>query len=315
MQVRFKAYWIWSAFLAVILVLGIAWALLRMGILFSIEIAPPDFSEASSRAWALAKFSVGVGALTMALIQVVRVLIPIRGYFHREQLFEWLNRFDHARTKDTAVSPDNRPMAQQALLEFETRGGIGRSDSLYRRNLYDSSIEQLCAQFNVAIETAIDSPRRMPTLLLCFFGADGMEQLEILHGRPFWKAPDLESKEAREAAESREWKESRFDPEQLRKAEARATLTRLAQFRIDALQIATAGRWRRSLRIMVTITSFMFSFAVTTGSIWHSAEELNRKGQIASICFYATLEGLIAAFVAMFLRDLVAIVEARRRSV
>jgi hypothetical protein len=40
----------------------------------------------------------GVGALTMALIQVVRVLIPIRGYFHRQQLLqllEWLGWIGH----------------------------------------------------------------------------------------------------------------------------------------------------------------------------------------------------------------------------
>jgi hypothetical protein len=43
------------------------------------------------------------------------------------------------------------------------------------------------------------------------------------------------------------------------------------------------------------------------------SNELNRKGQIASVVLYSTLEGLIAAFVAMFLRDLVAIVETRRR--
>lgn len=315
MQIRFKAYWIWLAFLAAILVLGIAWALLRMGILFSIQIAPPDFTDASARAWALAKFSLGVGALTMALIQVVRVLIPIRGYFHREQLLEWLSGFDQVRVKSTAVSPENRRLAQQALLEFETRGGTGRSDSLYKRNLYDGSIEQLCAQLNVTLETGIDSPRQMPTLLHCFFGADGIEELEILHGRPFWEKPDLKPNAVREATEPEDWKESKDDSEMLRKAAARATLTRLSQFRIDAFQIATAGRWRRSLRSMVTLISLMLSFAVTTSSIWHSTEELNRKGQIASICFYATLEGLIAAFVAMFLRDLVAIVEARRRSV
>jgi hypothetical protein len=315
MQVRFKAFWIWSAFLAVILALGIAWALLRMGILFSIEVAPPDFTEPSARAWSLAKFSLGVGALTMALIQVVRVLVPIRGYFHREQLLEWLSGFGQLTARSTTVSPDNRSLAQQALLDFETRGGIGRSDSLYKRNLYDGSIEQLCAQLNVALETGIDSPRQIPTLLLCFFGADGIEQLEILHGHPFWKKPDLKSTEVREATEPEDWKESKDESEILRKAEARATLTRLVQFRIDAFQIAAAGRWRRSLRSMVTLTSLMLSFAVTTSSIWHSTEELNRKGQIASICFYATLEGLIAAFVAMLLRDLVAIVEARRRSV
>ncbi len=306
MRVRLKAYLIWWGLVAAILLIGVAWALLRMGILFSIQIAPPDFTEASSRAWALTKFSLGVGALTMALIQVVRMLIPIRGCFHRQQLLEWLDRYGRDFEPPDKRSHDlhdhgHTRMAKLALSEFETRGGTQQPGSPYTRDFYDSSIEQLCAQLNVAIEAGLDSPRQMRNLLRCFFGKEGSRSLAVLRRSP----PQEEL--------SRESKRSTNDAELLRKAEARASLTRLAQFRIDAFQIETAGRWRRHLRSIVTLTSVTLSFAVTAGSIWHSADELNRKGQIASVVLYSALEGLIAAFVAMFLRDLVAIVETRRR--
>lgn len=306
MRVRLKLYLIWSALVVAILAIGIAWALLRMGILFSIQIAPPDFTEASSRAWALAKFSLGIGALTMALIQVVRLLIPIRGYFHRQRLFDWFVRSSYffgpsARHARNIPTDDRIQGAKRALFEFESRGGNWGSFPHFTRDLYDGSIEQLCAQLNVAIEAGLDSPTQVPDLLRCFFGEEGLRQLEILEQYQSWEGSDEESREPID------------DRGLLRKAEARASLTRLAQSRIDAFQIATAGRWRRYLRTIVTLTGLTLSFAVTTSSVWRTAEDVNRTGQIASIVSYSMLEGLIAAFVAMLLRDMVAIIENRRR--
>jgi hypothetical protein len=304
MKYRSKIHLIWLGLVAAILLIGIAWALLRIGILFSVRIGPPDFAASSSQAWSLAKFAVGVGALAMALIQIIRVLIPIRGYFQRQQLLDWL-----VRSQGSVVLPERRgydPMqvAKRAMFEFETRS-IGRPEYLrplhYTRDFYDSSTEQLSAQLNAAIEAGLDIPWEMPDLLSCFFGHEGMRLLEILFEGSVWGA---RYQQPEQPVDERKL---------LRKAEARASLSRLAQFRIDTFQIETAGRWRRYLRSIVTFTSLTLSFAVTTGATWHSSRAPNFRGHIASIVFYSMLEGLIAAFVAMFLRDLVAIVETKRR--
>ncbi len=54
-------------------------------------LASAGFSLESSQAWSFLIFCLGVAGLTMALVQVCRMLYPFRGDFHREALEDWLS--------------------------------------------------------------------------------------------------------------------------------------------------------------------------------------------------------------------------------
>ena len=54
-------------------------------------LASAGFSLESSQAWSFLIFCLGVAGLTMALVQVCRMLYPFRGDFHRESLEDWLS--------------------------------------------------------------------------------------------------------------------------------------------------------------------------------------------------------------------------------
>lgn len=343
---RIRRYLIWLALPVAVLVLGAAWVVLRMGIWFSVQIAPPDLTTACDRAWTLLKFCLGVGGLTMALVQIVRMIVPLRGYFHRQQLLEWLRRsgeglwpFPEALKSMEGLSYSlSADVAGRALQEFEGRSEkvateesgeqnkpgespppekqSAKQDSVraYARSLYDSPIEQLCAQLNVAIETSLDDPWRKIHFLLGFLGDEGIEPLIHLHGARKEEnvtPPAAGAPQGFNLGGSPVEAVTKDDSELLEKAKARGRLTQLTHARIDAFQIETAGRWRHRLRLMVILTSATLSAVVTIGTTLDS--ELSHPEKIVSVLLYSLLEGLVAAFVAMFLRDVVATVENWRR--
>ena len=86
----------------------------------------------------------------------------------------------------------------------------------------------------------------------------------------------------------------------------------MGQMRIEAFQIAAGGQWRRRLRLMVVAVSLVSSWVITAGSLERAAAEKHQSVGINHLV-YAVLIGFIAAYLAMLLRDLAAIIESRRR--
>jgi hypothetical protein len=290
------------------------WTLLDAVMRASILVAPPSFSLASNHASSFLLLCFGVGVLTMAFVQVTRTLIPLRGFFHRSEIKEWLTSdlplgavaglslgaFGEIRG---ALQLD-RLSVDDAMAEFERRTGVPRVDRVNRFGrllqavwaplMYDLPIEQLCGQLTVTYEGAMDNPSAFPNLLVCVTGPTGLEDLltVIRAGRERLAVPPGTSSE-----------------KAMEEAQARARLIRMSQLRIDAFQIGSGGRWRRWLRAVVVGLSVVGSWGIIASSIPEKATEGTRLGYV----IYSVLVGLISGYLAMFIRDMTAIVELRRR--
>jgi hypothetical protein len=284
------------------------WALLNAVMGASILVAPPSFSLASNHASSFLLLCFGVGVLTMAFVQVTRTLIPLRGFFHRSEIKEWLISglpLWHPvvrEVRETLGLPGAPVSEDDAMREFERRTGVPIEEKRFGRVLqavwaplmYDLPIEQLCGQLTVTYEGALDNPSAFPNLLIFVTGLAGLEDLLTV------------VRAGRERLDG----SSGGSPEKLMaEAQARARLLRMSQLRIDAFQIGSGGRWRRWLRAVVVGLSVVGSWGIIASSIPEKATEGTRLGYAV----YSLLVGLISGYLAMFIRDMTAIVELRRR--
>lgn len=94
----------------------------------------------------------GIGALSMALIQTAKNMLPLRRWFQRYRIEHWLR--DRASRFNSAEPKPPRPIdlsaAQKDLVHLATAGD---SDAFY-----DLPIEQLCGQINASTQLMLDYP-------------------------------------------------------------------------------------------------------------------------------------------------------------
>jgi len=308
--------------------LGILWLVLVAFIAVSVRLSPPSFEFASKDAWSFLSLCFGTGGMTMAAVQIWRTLLPVRGCFQKGELLKWLQISAPSGLPSPAWNdllemlklPD--VSAYEALREFEGRArrksntpapterDEGWSALFHVQQIYDLPIEQLCGQLTVALDSAVDQPERFPHFLLSVIGPDGGEDLTSAVGS---------ARRLREAGDS-------FDDKAARAAtQAHAALTRMGQTRIEAFQIDAGGRWRRRLRFVVLAVSLACSWLIVAGSlaqakqpgvgsVSHLFQSVLRPGwDRIGYLLYSVLVGFIAAYLAMLLRDLTAIVEVKRR--
>ena len=264
MASRFRKVDLWIA-LAALGALAVAiWAMVRAAKQVRMELIPPTLMVTPGRAGAYALLCIAVGAFTMALVQIWRTLIPVRGFFQRAALLRFLNK----GLQDASFQgvppllwahrhpiPDEVSQAR-ALEEFELRGGRSAREgtrrgfwSVMSPMLYDLPIEQLCGQLNLAFDAALGAPSRFPNLLLGVLGREGIDPLAVV---------------MQDSADVTYEDEKQRDIRLLHQAEARALLSRMGQQRIDAFQIDAGGAWRRLLRVCVVGMSLAFSWQATT---------------------------------------------------
>ena len=301
------------------------WVLGRALVLTQHAMSLPDFLTPRLAAWNFLLFSVAIGGITMILVQIVRVLVPVRGRFHRDVLLSWFEQgfsktadFDSANsanllTRLKKLIPGERFSPQKGVKEFER---YSRETTLPSREydlpeVYDLPIEQFCAQLGAAAELALERPTTSLNLLICVVGGGSADDDLLL-----WVASKLPVPEPKKPwsldfpqgafPDEADLDDSRDKPLVL--AEAHATLARLIQRRIDGLQISAGMQWRRSLRWTVVSTSVGLGLLVSLSSLRSPG-----LGDVFSYTLYGGLGGLMAGFVAMLLRDLTAIVELRRR--
>ena len=312
--------------------LGILWLVLVAFIAVSVRLSPPSFEFASKDAWSFLSLCFGTGGMTMAAVQIWRTLLPVRGYFQKGELLKWLQISAPSGFQSPAwggvLGMLDLPhvSAHEALREFEGRArrnwdspapterDDGWSALFHVQQIYDLPIEQLCGQLTVAFDSAVNQPERFPHFLLSVIGPDGGEDL----ARAVASAPRL-----RKASGSIDDATARTD------TQAHAALTRMGQTRIEAFQIDAGGRWRRRLRFVVLAVSLVCSWLITAGSLAQAKQkDVSRisylfqsvlrpvvppAGDLIGYLFYSVLVGFIAAYLAMLLRDLTAIVEVKRR--
>ncbi len=217
-----------------VLAISLVWTILNTRAFYL-----PDFRVATQAAWSFLLFCIAVAGLTMTLIQTCRTLIPVRGLFHRRALKQMLAQPYNENPKDWPFpfleTADPSKLGDEALGEFEQSSGptpLFPSVPL----LYDLSIEQLCGQLTVAAESALDQPTEFRHLLLGLVGSGGKRDVQPLL---FSAASSLEQ------------------------GQARGTLSRIIQRRLDKFQIEAGGEWRLRLRSVAVAVCIIFSWLIT----------------------------------------------------
>lgn len=203
-----------------------------------------------------------IGVLSMAIIQTVKDMLPIRNWFQQSFVLEWLKKkakqahdkttrwmtqgglawFDSERNR-TSPPADNKYFVQSP------RAGDAQTDMFKlatdgdAKALYDLPIEQLCGQLNSAAQMVLDRPVDHPDLLRCLASAaDAVDVARVMF-------PPVEAKAARpaDAGDAQQRHDAYVD--------ARTRVTHQIQRAIDALQIRAGFRWKFYLQLASIVIS------------------------------------------------------------
>jgi hypothetical protein len=222
----------------------------------------------------------GVGVLSMAILQTVKDLTPMRSWFQAWWIRGWLaDKCAQSSGPDRMqLEPASPVRAERDLVLLSTDGD--------RDALYDLAIEQLCGQMNVAAQSALDHPGRYRDLLLSLAcRAEPEDVRRVLEPPP------------------REGPKENVPPERLQPyVDARNRVTQQIQRAIDAVQISMGFRWK----FLLQVAAFVLSGAITAVGV---ASQRPAGWNATSIVAIAVLGG----FLAPVARDLVASVQQLRK--
>jgi len=156
-----------------------------------------------------------IGGVTMAILQTIKDLFPLRQWFQREALQAWLREGEteaRARLNNTAISAVN---AETDLLTLAVDGDAAA--------LYDLQIEQVCGQFTAAIQIVLEFPAAHVDLLAITASKSDPADINMLLLPP-------------------------ANPPSSQFVDARTRVTHQCQRAIDAFQISTGFRWKLCLQ-------------------------------------------------------------------
>ena len=135
--------------------------------------------------WQIVGVVTAAGTIAMAMLQLVKDLMPIRRWYQRQWLGKWIathaDAFNNAR-KRAKVSKKALPgasaqNAETLLVELAT-GGDDRA-------FYELAIEQMVAQMNAAVQITLDYPKKYCDLLVVVSqGADVDDVAAVISQSP-----------------------------------------------------------------------------------------------------------------------------------
>ncbi|HUA17881.1 MAG TPA: hypothetical protein VMB25_03990 [Bryobacteraceae bacterium] len=170
-----------------------------------------------------------LGAVTMAILQTIKDLLPVRQWFQSYYLGRWMDEgAKEAQTNFSSV-PDLVVSAEQAekdLLKMAVDGDKGA--------FYDLQIEQLCGQYTAAIQMVLEFPTGHKSLLAITASQANSADISLVLAQPKPPTQDF--------------------------LDARNRVTHQCQRAIDALQIAAGFRWKWILQLA--------SIAVSAALAW-----------------------------------------------
>jgi len=228
----------------------------------------------SANAMPFATAMAAVGVLTMAILQTVKDVSPVRNIFQRRFLRGWLE----AKARDSvelAAGAPNPRQAETDLIRLATAGD--------RQAFYDLPIEQMCGQINAATQVLFDYPEEHGDLLRCLAALAKPEDLKIL----------LTPRTATEAQRTQA------------QVDARSRVMHQVQRSIDALQIAAGFRWKLYLQIAAFSLSYLLT--IIGLSLYPGTEATTLNNVLVVV-----LTGIVGGFLAPVARDLVASLERLR---
>lgn len=230
----------------------------------------------------LAALSV-IGVATMALIQTVKDITPLRRKFQEASLDTWLH--DGAAEANAGLTRALSALGIQGVDPSRARTQLVRlSVDGDERALFGLSIEQMCGQMNSALQVALDYPKRNLDLLLVAASNAEPDDIEAL------ARPD----DARLVED---------EASRIRLADARNRVVNQLQRAIDGFQIRTSYRWKWWLQV----ASFVVSVVLAAVAVAQWPGELGMSKLIAIV-----MTALAAGFLAPVARDLTAVLQKFR---
>jgi hypothetical protein len=257
-----------------------------------------DFAKLEKSAIQILLFGIAVGVTAMAIIEVLKRLLPIRAVYHIALLSKNLGResFDFLAE---AISGNRR-----------------------RAIFFDLPIEQLSAQIGVVLDQIVAAIEVMPIVWdpLTERGFVGEHSISMKHrlelvnavvGRPFFVLQQQEPLATPSGANEVPATPSGANEVPATPSEVNAELRRdmetalrsALDSRLDTLQLSVASGWKRVVRLSAALVSAASALALSV---------------LSGVNYQVLLVALLAAFVvggffSWLSRDLVALVERWRR--
>jgi hypothetical protein len=239
------------------------------------------FKDLHDSPWTTLLFSlVGLGALTMAILQALKQGVPIRRWFQRYQMGQWLKLHASVATQNWGLEPCWSKAERQIVL-LSTDGDAGA--------FYDLEIEKLCGQWNAAIQIAIDSPNTYKDFFLCVAARALKDDVETVmrHSCDAQLPTRMETEPCAEDHQKRLalWQKHTIE---------RNRVAHQIQRAVDSFQIKTSFRWKW----MFQTASYVLSFILALSAMKISTHQ----GHTEEALIWAALAG----FLAPVARDLLA---------
>jgi hypothetical protein len=213
----------------------------------------------------------GIGALSMAVVEAVKSMLPLRAYFHRGEIQRWLEG-EHRSTdaRLMGVGFDDLPSAIDSTVALNELLRLAIGGTSYQTALFEQAPEKMFGQIQAAANVAMDFPAIAPNLYEFLTHEAGSERVGT-------RRATLKLQEPVGKSDQDVW--SRFtvalhagqvdaksdDPakkkEYLDANQARQRLDNLVRRRLDALQSRVTYRWGRFNQFAAFFTAVGLSVA------------------------------------------------------
>jgi hypothetical protein len=224
------------------------------------------------------------GTLSMAILQVIKELTPVRGLYQRRWLEGWFKRRAemfvieavHVGASDAVkqLLPIDGAKAQSVLVELATGGEASA--------FYDLPIEQVVAQMNAAAQIVLEYPRIYFPLLAVLSQGAAMEDVSRVV-----QADDAAGGEGK-----------------LAPLDARNRVGHRIQRNLDGIQIALGSRWKLWMQLVaISLTILFVEAAIVT----------NVKEYTFVTVLVGVILGVVGGYLAPVTRDLVAALQSLRK--
>ena len=193
-----------------------------------------------------------IGTLSMALIQTLKDMFPLREIFHKANIKQWItdqrkpvqNHIDHFFNinKEKNQSPNQKKILPEMLFSATDQDLVKKDLLKLTVNgnegaLYALPIEQLCGQINSASQICLDYPSLHSSLLLTLAANTSSADLfKVMF-------PDRSLNERSSAEDKKEY------------TDARNRVAHQIQRAIDSIQISIGYKWELWLKIGSIVVS------------------------------------------------------------
>jgi hypothetical protein len=215
-----------------------------------------------------------IGAISMAILQTVKDLFPIRRTYQKWRLQIWFRKGAERLNAGKPLPVVSDAQAENELLILAANGDGAA--------FFDQQIEQVCGVFNAAMQVVLESPLLYGDLLKITASRADPTDVAVLAAAP---------------------------PSPMTKAylDARNRVLHNCQRSIGAFQVDCDYRWKWWMQISAMVVSTLLSWtALSYGAVTTGATQMAANG--ASV----VVTSLLAGFLAPVGKDLLAVLQRAR---